>query len=324
MSSLGSGPSTALDSTYGSLLIGVLFATFFQGILTVQAFNYYDSYPNDPPKLKLLVAFVCALDTAHLGLICQSIYHYLVTNWGFTPALAQLTDTLNLHLIFTALSCFICQLFFLERIWVFSRKNTWVVAFLFCVCLVPCVLDIVITIFSIAHVKVNVSFIPPIIGVIFVSGALGDVLIASFLCHYLHKEGGDFERTRSVISRVVQFIVATGLATSVLAVAAVIAFYVRHDGMYFIAIHFSLGRTYTNALLATLNARQHMRAMLTASRRPRKAPTPKDAVFKTIALSGPSHSNEMEIAYTIERITDRDIELNKVQDFHHSRKDSKL
>ena len=77
MESIGTGPSSALDSTYGCLLIGckanlsssssirlslkyvfiliVLFATFFQGLLTVQTFNYYENFPEDPLLIKMTV-----------------------------------------------------------------------------------------------------------------------------------------------------------------------------------------------------------------------------------------------------------------------------
>jgi len=51
----------------------------------------------------------------HLGFICQSAYHYLVTNWGFAPALMNSTWELDLQLTFIGLSSFVCQLFFLNR-----------------------------------------------------------------------------------------------------------------------------------------------------------------------------------------------------------------
>jgi len=75
MDKLGQGPSSALDSTYGAMLIGgeesfrldsstglfnvhcksVFFATFFQGLLTVQTYNYFENFPEDPTKNKVIV-----------------------------------------------------------------------------------------------------------------------------------------------------------------------------------------------------------------------------------------------------------------------------
>ncbi|KAF9051371.1 hypothetical protein BJ165DRAFT_1448343 [Panaeolus papilionaceus] len=266
MEGLGSGPSNALDSTYGAMFVGVLFAAFFQGMLTVQAFSYYDNFPHDHRRNKLIVATVCILDTVHLALISRATYQFVVTNWGFIPSLANSTTELNLHLLFTALTCIVVQLFYLERIWFFSHGNRWLVGALIIICLVPCALDIHLTVAILQKKSVSAfSAHTPEVIAIFTSGALGDLLIAFLICYYLRREQSAFEATRTVIAKIVQFAVGTGLATSLLAVAAVIAYFTKRNSFYFIALHFSLGRTYTNALLATLNARRHMRQMLSQS-----------------------------------------------------------
>lgn len=117
----------------------------------MQAWNYYENFPKDPLRLKLLVSLgikkiiydlylhlstgACnlvrylwrgmdrssahrtnrLLDTVHLVVIIQSVYHYLVTNWGFAPALNVATWELVIHIFLIGLSCFICQIFFLQR-----------------------------------------------------------------------------------------------------------------------------------------------------------------------------------------------------------------
>jgi hypothetical protein len=55
------------------------------------------------------------LDVAHLVLIAQATYHYLVSNWGNPPALQLTTTSLDLHLIFVGLATICCQSFFLRR-----------------------------------------------------------------------------------------------------------------------------------------------------------------------------------------------------------------
>ena len=122
-------------------------------MLTVQAYNYFENFPKDPIWNKIIVSSFfgihskrdfdgcdysgsCRLvwtepnefdahetlillnrcmDSFHLGLICQAVHHYLVTNWGYAPALATSTWELNLQLTFIGISSFICQLFFLNR-----------------------------------------------------------------------------------------------------------------------------------------------------------------------------------------------------------------
>ncbi|PPR05953.1 hypothetical protein CVT24_004659 [Panaeolus cyanescens] len=263
MNALDQGPSHVLDSTYGAMLIGVLFAAGFEGMLIVQAFNYYDNFPNDPLRLKLMVAFVCTLDTVHLILISKAAYTNLVTNWGFIPGLLNSPLELNLHLIFTALSVLVAQSFFLQRIWVFSRGSKLVMASLIIPALAPFLLDIHLTVLVVGNTSVlEYSEHTSEVIAMFVTGAFADMLIALATCYYLRREKSPFAKTQSVIAKAIQMVVGTGLATSFIAIASVIGYFAKSDSFYFISLHFQLGRTYTNALLATLNARQSMRQIL--------------------------------------------------------------
>ncbi|PPQ69249.1 hypothetical protein CVT26_003661 [Gymnopilus dilepis] len=360
MEGLGTGPSSALDSTYGSMLIGVLFATFLQGFLTVQTFNYYENYPKDPLRNKVIVRrhsfsktpslphisnpvvrsvssgdllptlrilYRC-LDTIHLALIGQSAYHYLITNWGYQPALIRSTWELCVQLTFIGLSSFVCQLFFLGRIWVFSRKNIFIVGFVLAVCLTTLILDIVVTV-QILQTPFVTAFGErkgEIIAV-FTSGAAADVLIAALLCYYLRRDSSAFEATRSLVGKIVRYTVATGLATSALAIAAIIAYFAQPQGFYFIAIHLCIGRMYTNALLATLNARHKMRSAFQthhkSSTSDKKETVVRGKTNKYLnsfqAVDGnpisQTDSTGAVVTYTIERITDNeegDLELSKM------------
>jgi hypothetical protein len=64
------------------------------------------------------------LDVAHLVLICQSCYHYLISNWGNNAALMVSTQELDLHLVFVGMASAICQAFFLSRCVVFVFNFT--------------------------------------------------------------------------------------------------------------------------------------------------------------------------------------------------------
>jgi len=268
MESLGTGPSSALDSTFGALLVGLLFATFLQGLLTVQTYNYYEGFREDPLRIKLIVGLVWSLDTVHLGLIAQSAYSYLITNWGYQPALARSTRELCVQLLFIGLSTFVCQLFFLHRIWIFSKKNIFIVGSILAICVTTLGLTIVINteileipfLFEFGAKKGEII-------ALFMLGAAADILIAYFLCYYLRENQSSLEsRTKSLIGKILRYTIATGLATSALGIASVIAYFAAPQGFYFIAIHFCLGRLYTNALLITLNARHKLRTSLHTTR----------------------------------------------------------
>ncbi|KAH9486076.1 hypothetical protein JR316_0000140 [Psilocybe cubensis] len=255
MAPLGEGPSSALDSTFGAMLIGVFFAIFFQGVLSFQAWNYYENFPNDPLKFKLLVSVAWGLDTIHTVIICQFMYHYLVTNWGFQAALVDATTELIIHILLVGMSCFVCQVYFMHRIWILSEKKILVL----CIALAPSLTALILNI----HLPLKMIFahfsIPELVltekesAALYFISALSDVVIAGFLCYFLRLSNRrtQFQATRLVLKDILHYVVATGILTSACEIGAVIA-----------AIHFSLGRLYTNSLLAALNSRKKIRDRL--------------------------------------------------------------
>ncbi|KAF7332741.1 ANK-REP-REGION domain-containing protein [Mycena kentingensis (nom. inval.)] len=109
-------PPVDMDTSFGALFIGVLFSALFLGLLTVQIYTYFSNFPADSLWLKLLVGFVWLLDAAHLGIVSQSSYHYLVTSWGSPAALFAATTPFDVHMAFVAIPTLLCQSFFLYRI----------------------------------------------------------------------------------------------------------------------------------------------------------------------------------------------------------------
>ena len=117
--------------------------------------------------LNLAPIFWClnlrALDTIHLVLIGQSAYHYLITNWGYQPALARFTWEFCVQLLFIGSTTFTCQLFFLRRqvcqkynmplksmlnpswnrIWIFGKGNIFIVGPILAICFATLGLHIV-------------------------------------------------------------------------------------------------------------------------------------------------------------------------------------
>ncbi|TFK39383.1 hypothetical protein BDQ12DRAFT_712103 [Crucibulum laeve] len=253
-----------LDSTYGAMFIGLLFACFFQGVLSLQVYHYYECYPNDSGWMKRFVALIWALDMVHLYLISHATYYYLVSNWGNPSALGNATLELDLHMLFIGLATILCQLFFLQRVWVFSNRNIYLMIFLVLGCLTTLVLDITMTAMLAIDREMNKAntFSQGVVAV-FSIGAGIDVIIAILMCFYLARSMSDNERTNAVLSRIIQYTVGTGLLTSLVAVACLATYLLQPASFFSIAIHFSLGRMYTNALLATLNSRKKLKDSIT-------------------------------------------------------------
>ncbi|KAF8175004.1 hypothetical protein K438DRAFT_1979891 [Mycena galopus ATCC 62051] len=254
-----------LDSSDGALLIGVLVSTFFQGVLSVQAYIYYENFPEDPLSLKALVGFVWTLDFVHLVLICQAMYNYLVTNRESVAALGLTTIQLDLHLVFLSVATITCQAYFIHRVWRFSNRNRLLTGVLTAGCTSTLVLDLLLAAQTIAgrnSTKVAPSLKRESIAV-FSTGGANDLAIALVLCWYMQRRKSEFDRTNFVLTRIIHFTVSTGLVTRKSSRSGNPR---RRSPNTFVwlAMYVSLGRMYTNALLATLNSRRKLRTLLSA------------------------------------------------------------
>ncbi|KAJ7131515.1 hypothetical protein C8R43DRAFT_1024639 [Mycena crocata] len=258
-----SAPVPDLGHTYGAVLIGVFVAVFFQGMLTVQAYIYYESFPDDSNKLKTFVALLWCLDFAHLFLVCQVVYHFLVDSWGDVAALAVTYEPMALHVVFVGAATILCQGFFLYRIWTFSHGNWYLVGGVAIPCLITFALDVYITAMSSgSHSLAVCNDLRGAVLAVFALAAGTDVILALLLVWYLARGMAPGRQSTFVVARVIQYTVATGLASSTLALAGVAAYVIRPDSFVSIAMHFSLGRMYTNSLFAMLNSRRNLRAAL--------------------------------------------------------------
>ncbi|KAJ7842950.1 hypothetical protein B0H14DRAFT_2695825 [Mycena olivaceomarginata] len=266
MSSLALMSAAALPDirdTFGAVYIGVIFAAFFQGLLTVQAYIYYEQFPRDSWVLKTLVAVVWLTDLAHLGVVGSIPWHTLVVNWGNVPVLSSQNKERSIHVILVGIPSILCQAFFLHRLWKMSQKKWTLVVPLALASLAVFGLEFFLSIqntinpdpTSYIHDKKEAISM-------FTIGAATDFCIAVSMVYYLQRGKAGFDTTNFILTRLIQYTVATGLASSLLAVACVIADFLKPKSYIFIAMHFSLGRMYTNALLATLNSRRKLRSAL--------------------------------------------------------------
>lgn len=295
-----------IGPTYGALYIGVLFATLFQGILTIQTYVYYESFPEDSIWLKSLVGTVWCVDLIHLIFVGHAVYYYLVIHWGDTDVLKFSIWTFDAHLVLLGLASILCQSFFIRRIWIFSNRNIPLLLFLTAICMTVFILAIYASAMDIKVPSTSEFLVlKPQVTALFSIGAGSDVIIALLMCYYLRKQNSNstFARTHSIISLLIKYTVTTGLATSALAVACLITFFAVPESFVFIAMHLSLGRMYTNALLATLNSRRVLRGIYDPTSKGRQSMKPTSSSKHVATYKGQGVSIQIE---TVQETSERD------------------
>ncbi|EIW75988.1 hypothetical protein CONPUDRAFT_169214 [Coniophora puteana RWD-64-598 SS2] len=237
-------------------LCGTLATMMLYGIICMQTFQYYQNYERDRKFMKVLVAWVWALETAHTALSIHYVEHYLILNFGNDELLNYAVWSMGASYFIGFWIAYPVNLVFVWRIWLLSRKR-WIAAFL--------------TFMATARLGLGLSncstsFRYPAwvvfrqhIHATMVSGwtvsACTDTLIASTLCFYLHRQRTGMRRTDTIINELLLYTINTGLVTSLFAIAVLITF-LGSSNLAFSAFVQTQSKLYAVSLLATLNTRK--------------------------------------------------------------------
>ncbi|KAF9076561.1 hypothetical protein BDP27DRAFT_1210035 [Rhodocollybia butyracea] len=247
-------PHVVVDNTMGAALIGVIARI----VSCVQTWFYFSRYPGDLWYIKSLVAIVWVFDSIHQALISHTVYFYVITNFSNAAEQAYLIwSILVSHRSFAFFSKLWTDLTSMKLEVLFNVSFGLLATYRMLVLTFPQGLD------WIPSPKVFELF-PVLFGkglsmAVNVLGALSDVVIAAGLFYFLHRSRTGFKKSDTMISKLIAFSVSTGLLTSVCAVASLLSIIIWGKTLIYVAFYFSLGRLYSNSLLATLNARKSIR-----------------------------------------------------------------
>ncbi|KIL62133.1 hypothetical protein M378DRAFT_166117 [Amanita muscaria Koide BX008] len=249
----------ALDDTLGAVFIGIVVASSLHGVSCLQAWFYF-THQNDTWPTKALVSAVMIFDTIHQMLITHTAYIYLIKNFGNYPALENIVWSLIVEVIFNGLTALLVQSFLANRVWRLSNRNIWITG-LVAILIVGEFVSVVVFLGLSVRFRTftELATLKSLSVTINALAAAGDVLIAVTLCILLHRSRTGFHRSNTMINKLIMFAVNTGCFTSLCALASLISITVAGTTFFYIAFFFSIGRLYSNSLLATLNARDMIR-----------------------------------------------------------------
>jgi len=226
------------------------------------------------------------LDTTHIGLMCHSMYYYLVVGYNDPAMLDNGVWTLYLSIALNTLLSFIVQCFFTERIYRLCsprlRLLTTTIIGLTVLGHFVLGMETVVQFFiksslSKLHEVTYSGALP--FGILAV---LSDVLIALALCILLGSNRSDFKDTNTLIDKLIIIAINRCVLTSAVCIAEVITFIARPDTFYFLAIDFTIGKLYTNSLLASLNSRRSLQLRLGNTR---SAPSKMSTSFRLASVA---------------------------------------
>ncbi|KIM37524.1 hypothetical protein M413DRAFT_448339 [Hebeloma cylindrosporum] len=254
--------NVALDSTIGALQIGSSFAIFLFGIVSLQAYLYYDAFPEDSWKYKVLVAAVWILELGHTVGISYEVYHASITLYGKPNELVTFPALGAVISLSGAITLLVQGYFSLRLYRVLPKPYKYIGVFCFLLSAIRCVGSIYLT-FPAATAR-NVSQYNKdwrwLVTSLLVVGTAIDIIIAGSMSWYLAKQRGKgFLRVSTVIDRLIGFTIRSGLLTGVSAIVLLICFLTMPDNLVWLALYTFLAKLYSNSLYSALNARQSLR-----------------------------------------------------------------
>jgi len=258
------GPGS-VQATFGPLLIGLALSIGLQGILVAQTYLYWKSHCNrDSHRFRLLVFGLLALEFIHCAVAAHAGYWYLILNYNRPAELDILVWSIIVEIALTVLITFIGRAFWIVWLFMLSRKNRWLTSVTSAFSLMQLGLGIA-EVYESARMPLasTISGGKAVVISQMLSADLGDAIISIALCHYLHTSRSGIRKTELLIDRLVLFTVTRGVLVVGSGALQLITYAVWPKTFIFGTFHLIASKLYTNALLATLNSRDHLAGPIT-------------------------------------------------------------
>ncbi|KAJ7451391.1 hypothetical protein FB451DRAFT_1374420 [Mycena latifolia] len=252
----------ALDGTLGDIQIALVLATFLYGIETLQTFNYYREFPQDPLGIKALVAGIWLVELGHTMASWHAMYTITVTFYGQPQHILDPPSSLVYPVLFHAIIALTVQSYFVYRVRLLSGQ--WVVPIL------CCALNIVRLVFNIIlFVKLNMrpqfnlltTEFNSVIIILSSTAPAVDVIVAGSLVYFLwNRKRTSFKQTSQVLDSIILWTVETTCVTTLSGVMQLILFLTRRNDLSWLVFFLIQAKLFSNSMLASLNGRRRFRA----------------------------------------------------------------
>lgn len=257
-----------LRLTLGVFEVGVSVTMFLVGILLLQTFNYFRSFPKDSIFTKATVAGVFLLDLLHSVLLVHAVYHYTIVNFGHPDPDKVSVSTLNGAVVIGALISLLAQGYFSIRVLRVSPSRLLGVgclglvlakfAFGFLVAIRVCIKNSIIT----AQEEYRWQFVAAL-----AIGTATDIAIAGSIGSTLFSQQSGLKSSDAFLDKAMSIVLGSGFLAALLAIIELITF-LAMDNYVWLAFHAFLAKIYANSLLSSLNERETLSSATASSRIP--------------------------------------------------------
>ncbi|TFK31579.1 hypothetical protein BDQ12DRAFT_716915 [Crucibulum laeve] len=243
----------SIETTFGALQMG-----------TFVSIVYFRTYQSDGLSLKLTVGSLWVFDTIHTAFCVHLCHHYLVSNFanplGLLYSVWSLSGTVGVGAAITL----IANAYYVRRIYIIGNKNKILTA----VTILLSGLQFGVALAA-SIISSRIKFLPDFpkystnpCGVQWIMiwglsvNTATDIVLAGSLMYLLQKGRTGYQKTDSIIDKLMTYTMSTGLITSITATVCLISVVTMPTQFIYMAIHFVLKKLYSNSLLVWVNSRK--------------------------------------------------------------------
>lgn len=252
------GQAIALASSLGAAYLGVVVSSFLFGVTTLQVYIYYQYFGSDDKlQNRIVVPLLWVMDAFHIALAIHAVYFYLVHQLPFI----YIIWSMRLQLTLVVLIAVTVTSLYALRIWYLAyHPRRFLLYFLVVAQLLELTAGFleVYTFFAVTtHVEIH-HYVWKIQFAL-ASHAAIDCFLAITICYYLQTGRTGFSTMDTTVFKLIINVMASGVATSVCALAILVAITMAPSSQIWVAFYCVLSKLYVNSFLAVLNARRSIR-----------------------------------------------------------------
>ncbi|KAI0706871.1 hypothetical protein C8T65DRAFT_220214 [Cerioporus squamosus] len=246
-----------LDKTLGAYLLGTFVGAVLYGLSVHQLYRYCRLFSSDSLSIRVLVAVVMLLETAHTAMTMHTCYYWLITGFlNFTLLMNGSPWSLDALPIILSFIMLTTQLFFAKRVFLLGPKYQLVVgvAMLFLVGEIGFSIGMTYRAFIVPSIQ-NLNSTAWLISTALGLGSAADILFTATLAYVVKQSRSGLKRAPP-LELFMTYVVNTGLLHCVFNLISFILTVAITYSLIYGFFSTVTARLYANSLLAVLNSRE--------------------------------------------------------------------